>query len=535
MSNPTLPEMSDAEADALSDVVHAGTGIRHVAKQTTDASSPKLFTRLKMVEKFYGDLLARFGAACVSVGGLNIGVFALEYKVGATDKTFAGVASQALSASTVSYLYLDTDQTLKVATGAWPGGDVFRVAKVTTSGSAVTAIVDARLHNFLIGIVNAWYSVPAAGDVDMNAKALKSVAQVWFAGSTELTIASDVVTPTQVMHSVDTQADAASDNLVTIAADAAKVGRLLILRCENAARVVTIKSTGNIKLKHGNLVLDDVEKFVFCVQMTTTTWIAEPMNFASFGPLLQDLNANGKQITDVGLLIFKGVSPVTIAGDAFTATNQFHWLAPESGVTDDLKTINGGNVGQLLLIAPQTPYLSIKVYDEGGGSGNIQLAIPGFGSTVTLASSKEWLMLFYDGNMWYEIARSKHRLDDLVGTGQVIPYAMEAHYPGALTVNQNSYQRPVLKAFKLTRVRGRVKTAPAGGSCVVDILKNGASIFAADANRINIAVGTYEDTSDTVDVNFAVNDYVEVKVLTANSAADLTVAFDAFVDAAAAV
>jgi hypothetical protein len=533
MANPTLPELSDAEADALSDVVHAGTGTRHVAKLTTDASSPKLFTRLKMVEKFYGDLLARFGAACVSVGGLNIGVFALEYKIGATDKTFAGVASQALSASTVSYLYLDTDQTLKVATGAWPGGDVFRVAKVTTSGSAVTAIVDARLHNFLIGIVNAWYSVPAAGDVDMNAKALKSVAQMWFTASTELTIASDVVTPTQIMHSVDTQADAAADNLVTITADAAKIGRLLILRCENAARVVTIKSTGNIKLKHGDLVLDDVEKFVLCLQITTTTWIAEPMNFASFGPLLQNLDANGKDIADVGTLTFKDVTALGITADAITVTKTLHRLTPQSGLADNLKTINGGKLNQLLLIAPN-PAITITVYDGAAAGGdNIFLAVPG--GTLVLAAAEDWLLLLEISGYWTEIARSKHRLDDLVGTGQVIPYAMEAHYPGALTVNQNTYQRPVLKAFKLTRVRGRVKTAPAGGSCVVDILKNGASIFAADANRINIAVGTYEDTSDTVDANFAVNDYVEVKVLTANSAADLTVAFDAFVDAAAAV
>jgi hypothetical protein len=108
---------------------------------------------------------------------------------------------------------------------------------------------------------------------------------------------------------------------------------------------------------------------------------------------------------------------------------------------------------------------------------------------------------------------------------------MECHYPGALSVNQNTYQRPVLTPFLLKRVRGRVKTAPSGGSCVVDILKNGASIFAADANRINIATGTFEDTSDTVSASFAVNDYIEVKVLAANSAADLTVSFDAYVDA----
>jgi hypothetical protein len=534
MSNPTLPVMTDAEADALSDVVHVGTGTRHVAKMTTDASSPKLFTRLKMVEKFYGDLLARFGAACVSLGGLYIGVFALEYKVGAADKSFAGVASQALSPSTVSYLYLDADQTLKVATGAWPGGDIFRVAKVTTNGSAVTGIIDARLHNFLIGIANAWYSVPAAGDVDMNAKALKSVAQMWFTASTELTIASDVVTPTQIMHSVDTQADAAADDLVTITADAAKINRLLILRCENAGRVVTIKSTGNIKLKHGDLVLDDVEKFVICMQITATTWICEPMNFESFGPLLQDLDCNGKTLSNIGLLNSKLGTDQAIAADAITVTTSGRFrILPESGSTDELSTINGGSDGDWLLIAPASNGYAITVNDAyAAGGDNIRLAV--IASTLVISNLDEWLLLHNEGGLWLEASRPRWKLSMLVGTGQVIPYALSMAYPGALTTNQHTWHYPVLKAFTLKRARGNVVTAPAGGSCIVDIQKNGASIFASDAARINIAVGAYEDTSDTVTVSFAVNDVLSVKVLTPNSAVDLTVAFDAFVDAAAA-
>ncbi len=85
--------------------------------------------------------------------------------------------------------------------------------------------------------------------------------------------------------------------------------------------------------------------------------------------------------------------------------------------------------------------------------------------------------------------------------------------------------------LKLKRAKGRVKTAPTGGPCVVHITKNGASIFAADANAINIAVSTLEDTSDTVDVAFAIGDYLSVKVTTVNAAADLTVSLDAFIEA----
>lgn len=533
MANPVLPELNDAEAAALSDVVHAGTGTRHVAFQVDDTSSPKLFTRLKMVEKFYGDLLARFGGACVALGGLNVGVFALEYKIGATDKSFAGVATQALTASVTSYLYLDADQTLKIDESAWPGGDIFRVAKVTTSGSAVTAIVDARLHNFLIGIVNAWYSVPAAGTVDMDGQALQDVGQSWPIASTELTLASDTITPTLPWHSVDTQADAAADDLVTLTADAAKIGRKVILRCENAARVVTIKSTGNIKLKHGNLVLDDVEKFVLCLQITATTWICEPMNFASFGPLLQDLDANNKKILNIGTLALESVTAVTLSADTLAVTNSYLRMVPESGGSDDLKTISGGEYEQFLLIVPNA-YTPITVYDvNASGGDNIRLSV--IATTLILAGPLDWLFLFNDGGLWTELARSKHTLASLVGTGQVIPYAVDFHYPGTVTDGMEKSSRPTTIPYKIKGAqRGRVITAPTGGSCIVDIRKNGASIFAADANRINIAVGTNEDASDSVDVDVAVGDVVSVYVITANTAADLTVSLRAFVDATTA-
>jgi hypothetical protein len=81
-----------------------------------------------------------------------------------------------------------------------------------------------------------------------------------FPFATELTISSDTITPTQNQHRVDTQADAASDDLVTISSAGIGFGHVLVLQAENAARVVTIKRTGNIKLKSTNFVLDDTDK-----------------------------------------------------------------------------------------------------------------------------------------------------------------------------------------------------------------------------------------------------------------------------------
>ncbi len=65
--------------------------------------------------------------------------------------------------------------------------------------------------------------------------------------STELIVATGAVTQTQSMHTLDTEADAAADDLdtITIATDMS----VLTVRLEDNARVVTLKhGTGNLQL-----------------------------------------------------------------------------------------------------------------------------------------------------------------------------------------------------------------------------------------------------------------------------------------------
>src|SRR4030042_462522 len=62
--------------------------------------------------------------------------------------------------------------------------------------------------------------------------------------ATELTIADGAVTKTRAYHSVDTEADAGSDELDTISGGAE--GDVLFIRSESAARTVIVKhNTGN--------------------------------------------------------------------------------------------------------------------------------------------------------------------------------------------------------------------------------------------------------------------------------------------------
>ena len=79
---------------------------------------------------------------------------------------------------------------------------------------------------------------------------------------TELTIASGSITPTHGLHSVDTESDAATDDLANITTTNLDDGSLLIVRANNSTRTVVVKHTaggaGQIHLKSGlDLTLDD--------------------------------------------------------------------------------------------------------------------------------------------------------------------------------------------------------------------------------------------------------------------------------------
>lgn len=92
------------------------------------------------------------------------------------------------------------------------------------------------------------------------------------AAATELTISSGSVTATQSHHKIDTESDAASDDLETIAGGSE--GDILIIEPENAARTIVVKhNIGNILLFGAvDISLDDYGKaleFIF----DGTNWI----------------------------------------------------------------------------------------------------------------------------------------------------------------------------------------------------------------------------------------------------------------------
>lgn len=137
---------------------------------------------------------------------------------------------------------------------------------------ASTLTIAAGLSALIVSDGTGWISsyldtVTLAGDNTFTGKTA-------YADDGELTIATGVITITGTNHTIDTESDAASDDLDTI--NGGTNGEIVILRAENAARTVVIKDgTGNIETPFGgDITLDETEKVVLLeYDLALTKWL----------------------------------------------------------------------------------------------------------------------------------------------------------------------------------------------------------------------------------------------------------------------
>lgn len=87
-----------------------------------------------------------------------------------------------------------------------------------------------------------------------------------------LTIASGVITVTDSFHRVDTEAAAASDDLVTI--DGGVDGQFFIMRTASSARDVVLRTGGNILCTDGFIVAASTRFVLFIFDGDHNAWVA---------------------------------------------------------------------------------------------------------------------------------------------------------------------------------------------------------------------------------------------------------------------
>lgn len=98
---------------------------------------------------------------------------------------------------------------------------------------------------------------------------------------------------------------------------------------------------------------------------------------------------------------------------------------------------------------------------------------------------------------------------------------------GDVAVTTGAHRFYVDRAVTISNVRASVGTAPTGAALIVDVNKNGTTIFTSQSGRPQIAASGNTDVSDIPDVtSLAAGDYLTVDVDQVGSTvagADLTV------------
>lgn len=84
---------------------------------------------------------------------------------------------------------------------------------------------------------------------------------------------------------------------------------------------------------------------------------------------------------------------------------------------------------------------------------------------------------------------------------------------GVMTTRTGLQGLPLGTSYRLVEVRARINTAPTGLALVVDVNKNGTTIYGTQANRPTIAIGGNAATGGTASVTtFAAGDVLTVDV-----------------------
>ncbi len=193
------------------------------------------------------------GGSCSSSGTYYYRVTALNDN---GETTISAEGSQAMSGDS-------DDEKVTVTWSAVPGATSYKLYRRVSSmsaGETASAVADG------IAIVapTTHYADDCSDTTNgtlpsSNATGgdISEIAMANFAGATELTIASGVVTATQTYHKIDTESDGATDDLDTI--NGGSEGDILVLRAEHTDRSVVLKdATGNLQLS-GHLTLDNTQ------------------------------------------------------------------------------------------------------------------------------------------------------------------------------------------------------------------------------------------------------------------------------------
>lgn len=328
-------------------------------------------------------------------------------------------------------------------------------------------------------------------NVDSFSKKLYGIKWLDFKAPTELTISGGVIKVIQAFHTVDTEEDAGSDDLVMI--NGGSIGRIIILRAENDARTVVVKhGTGNIWLKgKADISLDDLEDGLILIYTAGSKWI--------------DLGVGGN---GNGVTTFLALTdcPASYEGQASK-------LIGVKATADGLEFVSVPGGGDMLK----------SIYDTGD-DGVVDKA-----QNLEIADQVAGDILYFDGTNWIRLAKDENKY---LKSGASAPawdeatigfsFAIPIDTPGTVGTDKGVFHFAPGVAGTIEEVYLMAKTAPgAGKTFTPDINKGGSTIFTNQANRPSLVDAAKTATSGAPSVTtFAKNDLftIDVDVSTAETA-----------------
>lgn len=120
--------------------------------------------------------------------------------------------------------------------------------------------------------------------------------------------------------------------------------------------------------------------------------------------------------------------------------------------------------------------------------------------------------------------RVKHSDGSTSAIRAIEPYVMAV--TGALTVQTGKSRVYLEDNYTVESIRASVSTAPAGAAVIVDVNRNGTTLFTTQAARPAIAAGAFTATGAPAVTTFAAGDYLTVdvdQIGTTTAGSDLTV------------
>lgn len=212
-------------------------------------------------------------------------------------------------------------------------------------------------------------------------------------GMANKTLASDAFAPAAycMVHQLDTQSAAASDDLVTITSTGIRDGFIISLRISDNSRIINIKTSGNIQTLDGNdIVLNDTKIEI---------WLRWSLIFGKWIQITNPTETLRINKMPGGL----PSTALTLSSDTGTPTRGFHTITSQTSTTDNLSFLLQTTLtaDTSLLIIKATAGHTITVLHNQSGTGKIVTAD---GTNLTLTGNRA-LLLAKNGTQWDVIAK----------------------------------------------------------------------------------------------------------------------------------